>query len=290
MRFGLVGTGHWALTVHGRGLVEHPEVELVGVWGRHRGRTNEAAEQLGTRPYAEVDELFAEVDAVAFAVPPAVQASLAVRAAAAGKHLLLDKPLAIDPADADAVVAAAEQSGVASVVFFTSLFTPGIRTWLTEVREQRWDGAFGWWMGNIHRPGSPYDQSPWRDAYGGLWDTGPHALSLLIPLLGPVTSITAVAGKRDTVALITVHEGRALGSVTLSLSAPEGAGRTGLDLWGVAGRQTIPVPPEAGPAMRLAITELLEQAAAEHPEHPADARFGAHVTHLLATAAAQLEP
>jgi predicted dehydrogenase len=289
MRFGLVGTGHWARTVHGRGLVEHPQTELVGVWGRHRGRTNEVAAELGTRPYAEVEDLFADVDAVAFAVPPAVQASLALRAATAGRHLLLDKPLAIDPADADAVVAAVAAAKVASVVFFTSLFTPGIRNWLSEVREQRWDGAFGWWMGNIHRPGSPYDNSPWRDAYGGLWDTGPHALSLLIPLLGPVTSVTAVGGKRDTVALVTVHEGGALGSVTLTLSAPEGAGRTGLDLWGVAGRQTMPGRPEAGAAMQLAITELVEAAGGHEREHPADVCFGAHVTHLLATAAEQLE-
>jgi len=287
MRFGLVGTGHWARTVHGKGLVDHPDTELTGVWGRDRARTADAAQLLGTKPYADVDELIADVEAMAFAVPPGVQAPLAARAARAGRHLLLDKPLAIERDDADAVVRAVEATGVASVVFFTSLFTPEIRGWLDTVRGQDWDGAFGWWMGNIHRPGSPYANSPWRDEAGGLWDTGPHALSLLIPLLGPVSSVTAVGGRRDTVAMTTVHEGGALGSVTMTLSAPEGAGRNGLDLWGPAGRQSMPGRAEAGPALQVAITELLA-AAAGSTAHPADARFAALVTHLLADASAQL--
>lgn len=288
MRFGLVGTGYWARTVHGRGLVDHPETDLVGVWGRDAGRTAEAAAELATTAYADVDALFADVDAVAFAVPPGVQAPLAARAASRGKHLLLDKPLAIDPAEADAVVEAAAVSGVASVVFFTSLFAPHTRAWLDEARKETWDGAFSWWMGNIHAPGSPWDNSPWRDVEGGLWDTGPHALSLLIPLLGPVTSVTAVGGKRDTVAMTTLHEGGALGSVTMTLSAPEGAGRSGFELWGSPGTRSMPGNPEPLAAMAVAITELLAQAASGAPDHPADVRFAALVTHLLADAAAQL--
>lgn len=288
MRFGLVGTGHWARTVHGKGLVDHPGTELVGVWGRDPGRTAVAAAALGAVPYTDVDALIADVDAVAFAVPPGVQAPLAARAAAAGRHLLLDKPLAIDPAEADAVVAAAARTGVASAVFFTYLFSPDVRAWLDSVRGRDWDGAFGWWMGNIHRPGSPYADSPWRDAEGALWDSVPHALSLLLDVLGPITSITAVGGRRDTVALTTVHEGGALASVTASLSVPEGGGRNGLDLWGAAGRASLPDRGDVDAAMQVAITELLAAAVPGAPPHPVGVDYAAHVTHLLADAAAQL--
>lgn len=290
MRFGLVGTGHWALTTHGRGLVGHPGSELVGVWGRDPGRTADAAQVLGARPYADVNAMFADVDAVAFAVPPAVQAPLAARAAAAGKHLLLDKPLAIDPAAADAVVAAVEGSGVASIVFFTNLFVPGVREWIAQRRQQHWDGAFAWFMGNLHRPGSPYANSPWREEYGGLWDTGPHALSLLIPLLGPIVSVTAVGGPRDTVALLTNHQGGALGSTTISATTPEGAGRSGLELWGTPGIERLPAAEHKAAAIGVAVDELLARAAAGPgaPAHEADVHLGALITHLLADASAQL--
>ena len=39
MRFGLVGTGHWAREVHGAALAAHPAVDLVGVWGRASAKT-----------------------------------------------------------------------------------------------------------------------------------------------------------------------------------------------------------------------------------------------------------
>ncbi len=84
VRIGLFGTGHWAEEVHAPALLAAPEVELVGVWGRDTARTASFADRLGCRPYAAVD----------VALPPDVQASVAVDAAAAGRHLLLDKPLA----------------------------------------------------------------------------------------------------------------------------------------------------------------------------------------------------
>ena len=70
--------------------------------------------------------MLADVDAVAIALPPDVQAPLAARAARAGKHLFLDKPLALSVTAADDVVAAVTDAGVRSVVFFTSRFRPEV--------------------------------------------------------------------------------------------------------------------------------------------------------------------
>jgi predicted dehydrogenase len=47
VRFGLVGSGFWATTLHGPGLIAHPEVELVGAWGRDLRRSSVEAAQLG---------------------------------------------------------------------------------------------------------------------------------------------------------------------------------------------------------------------------------------------------
>lgn len=130
LRFGLFGTGHWAIETHGKALHAHPDAELVGVWGRNPERASALAERYGVPAYADVDALIEQCEAVAVALPPDVQADIAVRAASAGRHLLLDKPLALSVADADRVVAAAEESGVASVVFFTQRFQPNVTAFL----------------------------------------------------------------------------------------------------------------------------------------------------------------
>ena len=90
MRFGLVGTGPWAGIAHGPGLVAADDVELTGVWGRNPERADALGTRLGVPAYDAFEALLAEVDAVAFAVPPEVQAELALVAAKAGRHLLLD--------------------------------------------------------------------------------------------------------------------------------------------------------------------------------------------------------
>ncbi|CAM5596955.1 Oxidoreductase OS=Streptomyces aurantiogriseus OX=66870 GN=GCM10010251_29110 PE=4 SV=1 [Streptomyces aurantiogriseus] len=94
MRIGLLGTGPWAQMVHAPVLGAHEGLDFAGVWGRRPAAAKELADRHGTRAYDEVDALLADVDAVAVALPPDVQAELAVRAAEAGCHLLLDKPLA----------------------------------------------------------------------------------------------------------------------------------------------------------------------------------------------------
>jgi len=134
MRFGLVGTGPWAELAHAPGLAAAEGVELVGIWGRSLGRAQALADSYGVAAYDDYAALLADVDAVAFAVPPAVQGELALAAAGAGRHLLLDKPVAADPDAARALLAAATEAGVASVVFFADRFVDETRAWIEDVR------------------------------------------------------------------------------------------------------------------------------------------------------------
>src|SRR3954464_12268716 len=101
MRFGVLGTGFWAEHVHAASLAEHPDAELVGVWGRDLAKAKAVGARFDVPGYADVDALLADVDAGSFALPPDVQVPLAVRAAEAGKHLLLEKPIALTVEDAD---------------------------------------------------------------------------------------------------------------------------------------------------------------------------------------------
>jgi predicted dehydrogenase len=222
------------------------------------------------------------VDAVSIALPPHVQAPLAERAAAAGRHLLLEKPVALSTAAADRVVAAAEAAGTASVVFFTARFRTATATWLEQAARTDLAGGSMTWLSSL--PADVLVDSPWRAEHGALWDLGPHALSLLVPLLGPVVAVQAAAGQRDTVHLVLTHDHGRASTVTLSHTVAELA--AGVETWvhGDAGRLVL-LPDHDNPvaAHQVAVDELTA-AALVRGAHPCDAAFGRDVVRVLETA------
>ncbi|MFC8100908.1 Gfo/Idh/MocA family protein [Streptomyces sp. NPDC057363] len=292
MRIGLLGTGPWADMTHAPALRRHDSLDFVGVWGRRPGAAKELADRHGTRAYDDVDALLADVEAVALAVPPAVQAVLAVRAARAGCHLLLDKPLAATVAQGQAAVEAVRVAGVASVVFFTARFQPETEAWITEqAAVDGWFTAQAQWLGTVFAADSdsPFADSPWRREKGALWDVGPHALSVLLPVLGDARRVAAAApGPGDTVHLVLDHTGGASSTLTLSLTAPPAAAGATVELRGRAGVTLLPETTEGPvPALLRAADALLSSAGGGRP-HACDAAFGLRVTETLAAAEALL--
>jgi predicted dehydrogenase len=274
MRFGLIGTGYWAAAVHAPGIVSHPRAELVGVWGRDPAKAERLATQFGVQPFSEVDELIAAVEAIAFSVPPDVQAELAVRAGTAGRSLLLEKPLALTVEAADRVVEAARAP---TVVFFTRRFDPAVRDWFsTEIDGHDWDGGSVTMLSSIFESGNPFGESPWRRERGALWDIGPHALALLLPTLGPVEQVAAVGGRGDEVHLGLRHATGAASSVTISLTSP--AELTEAVFWGKEGVARMPDGGDVAPAYAATIDALLAG------DTPFDAGFGRDVVRVLAAA------
>ncbi|GIF10663.1 Gfo/Idh/MocA family protein [Actinoplanes teichomyceticus] len=286
MRFGLFGTGPWAHDVHSAALAQHPRVELAGVWGRNPEKAAELAAKRGTRAYADADELIADVDAVAIALPPDVQAPIAIRAARAGRHLVLDKPVSLRASEAAELASAVADRDVASVVFFTRRFVPETERFLADaVATGGWTEARVDHLGSIFTPDNPFGASPWRRERGGLWDVGPHALSLVLPVLGPVTEVTGLTGGRDLTSLVLRHASGAISRLTLSVDAPEAAVRAEAEFAGAAGVRTVPtVPFSAVDLFGRALDELLS-AAAGGPRPACDVRFGQQVTEVLAAAA-----
>ncbi|MGW2416092.1 Gfo/Idh/MocA family protein [Streptomyces tubercidicus] len=293
LRIGLLGTGPWARRVHAPALAAHPGVELAGIWGRRAEAAAALAQVHDTRPYADPDELSAVCDAVAIALPPAVQVPLAVRAAGAGCHLLLDKPVATSVPEARALADAADRAGVASVVFFTARFGAEEGEWIAaQAAAGGWFTAHADWLGSVFAEdsSSPYADSPWRRAKGGLWDVGPHALSVLLPVLGDAEAVTATRGPADTVLLTMRHSSGAASTATVGLTAPAAAAGVDLALRGTAGITTLPRRldgPE--PAYHRAVDALLAAAATGLP-NACDIHFGLRVTEILAAAQESLSP
>jgi predicted dehydrogenase len=286
VRFGLLGTGFWAAETQGAALAEHPTAELVAVWGRDPAKAAALADRYGARAYDDVDALLAQVDAVAIALPPEVQAGLAIRAATAGKHLLLDKPVSLTERAADELVEAVDAAGVASVVFFTGRFVPSIDTFLREQAEVGgWYAARVTLYASIYQPGNPYAESVWRQEHGGLWDLGPHALSLVVPLLGEVVEVTAVDGPRQTTHVIAQHAGGSASALSLTLNAAPTAMAWDSVYYGEHGVLELPKADVAPvEAFGAAITQLLALVHGGATRHPCDVRFGRSVVRTLAAA------
>lgn len=281
---------------HAPVLAAHPGAVLGGVWGRRPEAAQELAAAHGTDAYTDeagLDALFAASDAVAFAVPPDIQAPLAARAAAAGCHLLLDKPVATTVAGAREVADAAARAKVASVVFCTLRFAAGTADWIAEqAAAGGWFTARAQWLAALYAPGTgnPFAASPWRREKGGLWDCGPHALSVLIPVLGDVTDVVAARGPADATHLLLRHTSGASSTLTLALDAPSAAAGTEVEFRGEHGISALPEGGgDAGSAFAAAVDALIT-AARTGVAHPCDVRFGLRLTEVLAQAEAELGP
>lgn len=286
MRFGLLGTGPWAEMVHGPGLAEHPEAELVGLWGRDPEKTARLAVQLGCKAYEDRGQLLKEVEAVSFCLPPTLQAAVAVEAAEAGCNLLLEKPLALSRQAAEGVALAVEKAGVASLVFYTALFDQTLDSFFEELGKNSWVTADILMLGSIFEGDSPFGDSPWRREKGALWDIGPHSLAWAVAGLGPVASASLERGIGDLVHLVARHEGGATSSHTLSLTTPRATDYFGAMFFGPAG--VLQMPSEEGSsvaAYKQAVDQLIEAASSGRP-HRLSAAHGVGIVAALEQAEA----
>ena len=287
MRVGVVGTGYWATTVHAPSIASHPRATFSGVWGRDTSKAVAVAPPLGGRAYSDFDAFLQDVDALTFAVPPDTQAELALRAARAGKHVLMEKPIALSPQAALELERAVTQAGVASIVFFTRRFVPETCAWLERVAALGgWECARAEFCARIF--GGPFANSQWRREKGALWDVGPHPLSLLWPIMGEVTSVVAGGGRGDQVHLILRHASGASSTVSLSMTVPPRAVGNLVYAYGEAGRETLPHKPldtsQIVATHQRALDALIDQA--QHPGggHPCDVHLGARIVEVLGAA------
>lgn len=223
LRVGLVGAGPWATMFHAPMVAGAPGAELTTVWARRPEAAQALAERHGATVSTSYDDLLDTVDAVAFAVPPDVQATMATQAARAGKHLVLDKPLAFTLADAEQLAAAVDEAGVTSILLLRNRFEPEVDDLLTAVEGLRPRGVLARMLTGAALDGSDF-ATPWRIERGALYDIGPHTLDLVEAVLGPVVEVSGVGDPTRWSGVTTRHESGAVGHVSLSLTVPGDTG------------------------------------------------------------------
>lgn len=285
---GVVGTAHWAQEVHAPGAVRARRTALTAVWGRTPERAAAFADRYGVAAAGSLEELVDQVDVVTFAVPPQAQPELALVAARAGRHLLLEKPVATTTAEAEAVRAAVEQGGGAAAVFLTFRFVPDLERRLRQLADQEWSSARVVWHANSGADDSPYRDSQWRsEPLAALWDLTPHVLSRLVPLLGPVVEVRAERLAHG-VGLRTVHAGGAHADVSVSLAAPTYVDDFRL-VRGDGSEESLVDPGvedevDAVEAFAIALDRLVATSQGRHVALPGTLDLGVEITRVLTAA------
>ncbi|MGP4053080.1 Gfo/Idh/MocA family protein [Streptomyces sp. 2A115] len=230
LKVGLVGAGPWARGVHAPVLATGPETELTAVWARRPDAARETAAPHGAAVASRFEELLDSCEAVAFAVPPDVQAELAGRAAKAGKALLLEKPLGLDVASARRLVDAIDEAGVVSQVVLTNRYHPVVQEFLRAAKGVEAAGARSCCLSGAFLGGD--FATPWRLEHGALLDLGPHMLDLLDAAMGPIVRVRGTGDPRRWVELTCEHESGAVSQASLSGSVDVRPGIMRVELFG----------------------------------------------------------
>ncbi|APZ33914.1 hypothetical protein BOH66_06320 [Microbacterium aurum] len=298
VRVGLVGAGPWAEQVHAPMLAAGPETELVGVWTRRPEAATELAARWGVPAFPSYEALLDACEAVAFAVPPAVQAEFAATAARAGRGVLLEKPIAETLEDAAELVQIIEDAGVASVVTLTYRYAAKVREFVAEAQRHTFRGGRALFLTNAYL-GGPF-ATPWRLAKGSILDIGPHAIDLLQTTISTVEAVTAVHGSKEWTAVTLEHAGGAVSQVSLCSHVAADPLRIEVGLFNEEVIRELDVIPAMGGIYGEALlggTRLLADAEAfgslraEFAEavrsgqpHELDARYGLHLQRVVVAA------
>ena len=174
--------------------------KLVGISARRQGPLKEQAADLGVRAYFTLDELLSapEIDAIIVATPHPSHLDITLKAIQAGKHVLVEKPIAVTPSEADQMVEAARTAKVTLGVLFNNRFRPEAQ----KMRELLDQGAIGEvyrasMVSGMFRTQDYYDRLDWRGTWnyeggGALINQGIHAIDMYQWLAGMPESVYGV--------------------------------------------------------------------------------------------------
>ncbi|HSJ84983.1 MAG TPA: Gfo/Idh/MocA family oxidoreductase [Acidimicrobiia bacterium] len=187
--WGVIGIGNIVRSTMAPAMVAEPGCDLVAAVSRDQGRADAFAREFEARfAYTDYGEMLAnsEVEAVFIATPNVFHAGQVIAAASAGKHVLCDKPLANNVADAEAALKACTEAGVALGVNFHNRQLP----WVKDVSRLIADGIIGRVeMVQMQVASGPRHYDNWRAdpemaGLGSVHNVGVHGLDFLRVLLG----------------------------------------------------------------------------------------------------------
>lgn len=230
VRVALVGCGRISRT-HFEAIRSVEGLELAAVCDIDEERARSAGEENGVPWFTSYPRMLQEADchAVAVCTPSGLHPQHGMMAARAGKHVICEKPMAIDLAGADALVQACDEAGVHLFVVKQNRLNPSIQLLRRAIDKGRFGRIY---LANTTvrwtRPQEYYDQAPWRGTWefdgGAFMNQASHYVDLIQWLVGPVESVmakTATLARRieteDTGVAILKFRSGALGVIEVTM-------------------------------------------------------------------------
>jgi predicted dehydrogenase len=217
----VVGYGYWGPNIV-RNVVERPELRLGGLCERDEGRLDDfRCRYPGARCESDLNAVLADpnVEAVAIATPPHTHHGLVRRALEAGKHVLVEKPLARTAGEAAELIALADELGLVLMPGHTFLYSPSVNKVRRLIEEEV--------LGEIYFVTSSRMNLGLYQRDGVVLDLAPHDLSILLYWFDrPLCEVTANGrsvfqdGIHETAFLTLRFEGGAQANVQISWLAP----------------------------------------------------------------------
>jgi predicted dehydrogenase len=221
LRVAVVGYGYWGPNLV-RNVIERPELELFGLCERDAERAAAfSARTPGAPVFGDLAELLEdpELDAVLVATPPHTHHPIVRAALQAGKHVLVEKPLATCSADAYDLVELAEAQGLVLMPGHTFLYSPPVN----KVRQLIVDDV----VGEVYFVTSARMNLGKYQSDGVICDLAPHDLSILLYWLDEPVAQVAATGRSvfqpevfETAFLTVTFESGATGNIQISWLSP----------------------------------------------------------------------
>ena len=182
IKMALVGAGTWGAN-HARIYKAHPFADVVAICDADRAKAESVAADEGIQGvYDDYEKMFVECDcdAVAIVTPDFAHADIAVAAANAGKHILIEKPLATTRKDVFRILEACEANGVRGMVDLHNRWNPPFHSAWQSVRAGELGDAYSAYYRLNDVRWVATDMLPWASKSSILWFLGSHSLDTLM--------------------------------------------------------------------------------------------------------------
>ena len=201
IRWGLLGCGDIAKKRVASAIADDPISELVAAYRRDVNALSEFCASFGgAEPCESAAQLIArdDIHAIYIATPVHLHCEQTIAAAEAGKHVLVEKPMALDPDQCQRMIDACQQNDVTLGVAYYRRFYPAVE----KIQQLLASGTLGRPLSILATTGNTnrFPQDDWRvvkDLGGGgpLMDIGSHRLDLFLQLVGNVRSVQSVCSQ-----------------------------------------------------------------------------------------------
>ena len=234
--------------VHIDAINQLESCRLVGVYARRQEPCRQQANELGVKHYPALEDVLvdSEVDAIVIATPHPSHLAITLQAMEAGKHVLVEKPMAVTPSESDQMVNAAQRSGVALGVLFNVRFRPEAQKMRSLIDEGAVGKVYRTAMSSaMLRTQDYYDRLEWRGTWndeggGTLLNQGIHGIDMFQWLAGMPTSVFGAIRSlkhnievEDYATALLEYEDGVLG--TLHCNTVQAPNQQRIEIWGEYG-------------------------------------------------------